>query len=97
MIVEKDTIKEKKLTELKNLLLKQGYPEKIITKGIEKAFEIPHSGLGNNKVKNTEPILPFISTFNPNNPTILPILKSTLENLKCSEVMKKGVTQNEIC
>ena len=39
MIVEKDTIKEKKLTELKNLLLKQGYPEKIITKGIEKALD----------------------------------------------------------
>ena len=95
MIVEKDSIKDNKLLELKHLLLKQGYPEKIITNGIEKAMNIPQSELRINKTKNTQPILPFISTFNPNNPTILPILKSTLENLKCSEIMEKALKKTK--
>ena len=36
-------------------------------------------------------ILPFVSTFNPNNPKALHIIKQTLENLETSDRMRKGL------
>ena len=67
MIAEKDSLKEIKLEELETLLLEQHYPKRIIKAGINRALRIPQSELRNVK-KEKRKILPFISTFNPNNP-----------------------------
>ena len=81
-IAEKDSIKEIKLKELKILLLEQHYPERIIKAGINKSLKILQNELKNVKEQEKKKILHFISTFNPNNPEALPIIKQTLENLK---------------
>ena len=87
MIAEKDSSKEIKLKELETVLLEQHFPERIIKAGINKPSKIPQNKLRNVK-KQEEKILPFISTFNPNNPKTLPIIKQTLENLKTSDQMR---------
>ena len=91
MITEKDSLKEIKLKELKTILLEQHYPERIIKAVINKALKIPQNELGNVKEQEKKKILPFISTFNPNNPKALPIIKQTLENLKTSDRMRKAL------
>ena len=91
MISEKDSLKEIKLKELETLLLEQHYPERIIKAGINKALKIPQNELRNVKEQEKKKILPFISTFNPNNPKALPGIKQTLENLKTSDRMRNAL------
>ena len=91
MIAEKDSLNEIKLKELETLLLEQHDPERIIKAGINRALRIPQSELRNVKKQEKKKILPFISTFNPNNPNALPIIKQTLENLKTSDRMRNAL------
>ena len=88
MISEKDSLKEIKLKQLETLLLEQHYPERIIKAGINKALKIPQNELRNVTEQEKKKILPFISTFNPNNPKALPIIKQTLENSEISDRMR---------
>ena len=73
------------MKERETLLLEQHNPERIIKAGIKKALKISQNELRNVKEQEKKKILPFISTFNPNNPKALPIIKQTLENLKTSD------------
>ena len=91
MIAEKDSLKEIKLKALETILLEQHYPERIIKASISKALKIPQNELRNVKEQEKKKILPFISTFNPNNPKALPIIKQTLENLKTSNRMRNAL------
>ena len=91
MIAKKDYLKEIKLKELETILLEQHYPERIIKAGINKALKIPQNELRNVKEQEETKILPFISTFNPNNPKALPFIKQTLENLKTSDRMRNAL------
>ena len=84
-ITERNYLKEIKLKELETLQLEQHYPERIIKAGKNKALKIPKNKLRNVKEQEKKKILPFISTFNPNNPKALPIIKQTLENLGTSD------------
>ena len=68
MIPEKDSLKEIKLKELETILLEQHYPGRIIKAGINKTLKTPQNELRNVKEQEKKKILPFISTFNPNNP-----------------------------
>ena len=87
-IVENTKIKSVKLSELKDVLKKQRYPEKIIDNGIKKACNIPIDVLRSEKKKSETLILPFVSTFNPNNTNVLPIIKNAVQNLQQSRTMK---------
>ena len=88
MITENNYLKEINLKELETLLLEQHYPERIIKAGKSKVLKIPQNELRNVKEQEKKNILPFISTFNPNNPKILPTIKQTLENFKPSDRMR---------
>ena len=85
MIAEKDSLQEIKLKELETLLTEQQYPERIIKAGINKALKIPQNELRKKEEKKKKKkqekkkILPFISTFNPNNPKAFPIIKQSLK------------------
>ena len=70
-IVENEQAKNKHLEELKDIMLKQKYPLKVITKGISKAVATPQTDLRlpRNDGKS-EKILPFVTTFNQNNPSV---------------------------
>ena len=82
-------IKAVKLIELKSILRKQRYPDKIIDSGIKKACDIPIDVLRSEKKRSKTQILPFVSTFNPNNTNVLPIIKNTIQNLQQSRTMKE--------
>lgn len=86
-IVEKENIKNQRFTELKHLLLEQKYPITLIEAGIEKAKQIPLQILRQPKSKNNEEIIPFITTYNPNNPNIFPIIKQSFNNFQYSKTM----------
>ena len=85
-IVENQERKEFHLNELKENLKKYKYPAKIVEMGIKKALSIPQNELRQPKTKTTENILPFITTHNPNNPNIMPLIKSAFSTLKTNKV-----------
>ena len=75
------------MKELETLLQEQHYPERITKAGINIALKIPQNQLRNVREQEKKKILPFISTFNPNNHKALPIIQQTLENLNTSDRM----------
>ena len=81
MIVENKNVRCMKLKELRTILKTQKYPKMIVEKGIEKALAIPHEQLRSEKLKKKDDILPFISTYIPNNPNVFPKVREIYRNL----------------
>ena len=54
-------------------------PVNIITYGIKKALEIPQNELRKPKEKQIDDVLPFVSTFNPNNSPVYNAIKNSVE------------------
>ena len=58
----------------------------VVKKEIKKALAIPQEQLRSEKLKKKDNILPFISTYNPNNPNVFPKEKiwkpPNLENVR---------------
>ena len=69
------------LSELTENLKKYEYPINIITNGIKKALKIPQNELRKPKEKQTDEVLSFISTFNPNNSSVYDAIKNSVEVL----------------
>ena len=63
-------VENMKLKELRTILKTQKYQKMVVEKRIEKALTIPQEQLRSEKLKKTDNILPFISTYNPNNPNV---------------------------
>ena len=81
-IVENVSAKEKHLREWKQIMLQQNYPLSVIDHGITKAKQIPHAELRRPKDRDDNgKILPFVTTFNPNNPSVCAIIRYTFESL----------------
>ena len=86
-IVEEET-KLKWLSELKtSLRKKKKYPIALIGNSIKRALQVPLNELRKPKEKRREEIIPFVSTHNPNNPNIFPIIRQTFENFQHSKTM----------
>ena len=86
-IVEIVSAKEKHLRELKQIMLQQNFPLSVIDHGITKAKQIPQAELRRPKDRGDNgKILPFVTTFNPNNPSVYAIIKSTFESLQENEI-----------
>ena len=86
-IVENQEGKIIHLDQLRKNLITQRYPQDVINKGISKALSIPQNQLRKPKEsRNVDKIIPYISTYNPNNPQIFDTVKSTFESLKHNEV-----------
>ena len=88
-IVENEKIKMKRMQELQINLEKQHYPKSLIESGIKRALEIPIEQLRESKPTKEEDTLTFISTFNPNNPNVFPIIRQCFNNLSYSKSMSK--------
>ena len=68
-------------------MLQQNYPLSVTDHGITKAKQIPQAELRRPKDRDDNgKILPFVTTFNPNNPSVYAIIKSTFESLQENEV-----------
>ena len=86
-IVENSDRKTTLLNKLRENLSQQLYPLNLINKGISKAINIPQTELRKPKQsKKDENIVPFISTYNPNNPKIFNNIKAAFETLKTNKI-----------
>ena len=86
-IVENENVKEKRFKKLKRTLLEQKYPNWLIEASVLRAKEIPHEILSQPKTAKIEKIIPFIHTYNHNNPNVFPIRKQSFDNLQYSKTM----------
>ena len=89
IIVENKNVRYMKLKELRTILKTQKYPKMVVEKGIEKALTIPQEQLRSEKLKRKDKILPFISTYNPNNPNMFPKVRERCRNLQTSKILGK--------
>ena len=81
-IVENEQAKRKHLEESKQTMLQQKYPLNVINRGIDKALAIPQSELRQPKSYDAaEKILPFVTAYNQNNPSVFSTIKTTFEAL----------------
>ena len=85
-VAENNAEKLKNLENLKTNLSKYHYPDSLIKQGFQKALSIPQKDLRKPKKPSNENILPFITTFNPNNPNIYSTIKSSVNFVKNNNV-----------
>ena len=81
-IAEEEEAKLRRLSELKTSLREQQYPIALIENSIKRALQVPLNDLRKPNEKGREEIIPFVSTHNPNNPNIFPIIMKTFNILK---------------
>ena len=72
-------VENMKLKELRTILKTQKYQKMVVEKRIEKALAIPQEQLRSEKLKKTDNILPFISTYNPTNPNVFLKVREYME------------------
>ena len=85
-IVDDIDTKNTRRKGLEDILFKRGYPKEIITIGINKARALNQKELRTPQPRQTtENILTFVTTFNPNNPSITSQLQTSLTILKSSQ------------
>ena len=85
-IVENTKAKMKYLEKLKMNLSKYQYPKQLTEFGINKALSIPLQELRTPKTISNDNSLPFITTYNPNNPKVYEIIDKSAECLKRNKV-----------
>lgn len=90
-IVSSPNIKNKRLDELKKSLVLRQYPKKLIEYGIEKAVKLPRTELLKVHPKENKDIIPYISTFNPNNPEMFGIFKNNINFLHLDKTMNQAL------
>ena len=79
--------KTKTVVRAKISLRKQKYPIALTENRIKRALQVPLNELRKPKEKRREEIIPFVSTHNPNNPNIFPIIRETFKNFQHSKTM----------
>ena len=81
-IVSDPTTQDTRLSELRDMLLARKYPKSIIENGIEKAKSTSMEVLRSCRKKDIDPnIIPFVHTYNPNNPNMFKIIQHSLPSL----------------
>ena len=85
-IVENTEAKMKHLENLKINLSKYQYPKQLTEFGINKALSISLEELRTAKTISNDNSLPFITTYNPNNPNVYEMIGKSVERLKRSKV-----------
>ena len=81
-IVENTEAKMKHLENRNMNLSKYQYPKQLTEFGINKALGIPLQELRTPKTLSNDNSLPFITTYNPNNPNVYEMIDKSLECLK---------------
>ena len=86
-IVESEQAKEMHLRELKDMMHEQKYPLEVINKGIAKARSVPQTKLRHAEdQEESGKILPFVTTYNQNNPSVFSTIKTTFQWLCANDV-----------
>ena len=81
------------MDELKTYLINQQYPYKVVEDGIKKASEVDREELINPKPRNENntQILPLVTTYNPRNKNITPIVRQLNNILKTDDNMSRAM------
>ena len=95
-IVSDKSLQKKRLSELKVTLLTRDYPEGVIDKGIQMASQIDITSLRTPKQRDQCPILPFISTFNPNSPDVFHNIYHNIHSMYGSARMRSILKETRI-
>ena len=96
MIVENKNVTYMKLKELRTILKTQKYSKRVLEKGIEKALAISQEQLRSRKMRKKDDILPFISTYNPNNLNLFPKVREIYRNLQTSKNLGKLFAKHKL-
>lgn len=86
-IVSEEKVLEDRMQELRMFLTKQKYPQPIINHGLEKVMSLNRDLLRTVKQKTVEPIIPYVSTFNPNDPEMFNVIMNNKPILEEDEKM----------
>ena len=87
--VENEQAQRKHLEELKQTVPQQKYPLNVINRGIDKVLAIPQSGLRQpNSYDAARKILPVVTTYNQNNPSVFSTIQTTFEAFCENEVFE---------
>lgn len=94
-IVSDEETRNQRLNELKQFLTDQHYPINLINDGIIKAKEIDRQDLINPILRNNKEtkILPLVTTHNPRNPNIAPVVSNLNGVLKTDEDMARVLSK----
>ena len=88
-IVSNENVLNDRFTKLKAFLLRQKYPEKLITAGIEKAKALDRDAVRTVKNKNEQDLITYVSTHNPRQKEIFGDIANDLHVLKRDNRMKE--------
>ena len=88
-IVENREVRQKRLDELQKVLYSQEYPQNLIREAVRKAASIPIENLRVSKAKNDSNNLAFLTTFNPNNKNVFPLIQTVFKSLQQSNETKE--------
>ena len=88
-IVSDEKLRDRRLSELFQSLLKRNYPKLLIQNGIDSAKKIPRKDLLTVNLKADETILPYVSTHNPRNPEAYTVFNQNLPLLYADSKMKE--------
>ena len=88
-VAENSEVGKKSLDELQKVLYFQEYPQNLIQEAIQKATSIPIENLRASKAKTDSNNLAFVTTFNPNNKSIFPLIQTAFKSLQQSHETKE--------
>ena len=88
-IVSNENVLNDRFTELKAFLLRQKYPEGLITADIEKAKALDRDAVRTVKNKNEQDLISYVSTHNPRQKEIFGAIANDLHVLKRDNRMKE--------
>lgn len=96
MIVNDKGLRKKRLAELSKDLLSCSYPSKLVQDAIDFYQDADSKELRIPKQKQPEDIMTFVTTYNPRNTRIFPVVKNSLPMMNRSETMKKILSRKKI-
>ena len=78
------------MDKLQKVLHFQEYLQNLIQEAIQKATSIPIENLRASKSKTDSNNLVFVTTFNPNNKNVFPLIQAALKSLQQSNETKES-------
>ena len=85
-----------RLLEMKEFVLARGYPAKLIAHCIERAKAIPQAELRKVKPKVNDDVTAFVTTHNPANPTLWPLVQTALDVMTTSYRLEKTLSTSNL-
>ena len=97
MIVENQDIRKRSLHDLKKILLRKQYSAEIINYEVNKAFTQATEELRRVREQATEKnLLCLVTTYNPNNPQVLQLVRKALPMLNQNSSLKSIMSKTKV-